>query len=113
MRDIQARVYRTAFGSSSAGPECGPSWNEGARNPACISGSAARVQAPIEKIECADFLQSGLRSRLKQVKIATMQIALLGMKLLEIMFFVGLAGSTVVVLISFIEDGKELFGDDE
>ena len=29
------------------------------------------------------------------------------------MFFVGLAGSAVVVLISFVEDGKELFGKDE
>ena len=35
------------------------------------------------------------------------------MKLLEVMFFVGLAGSAVVVLISFVEDGKELFGKDE
>jgi hypothetical protein len=42
-----------------------------------------------------------------------MFIALLAMKVLEIMFFLGLAGSTVVVLISFVEDGKELFGDDE
>ena len=32
---------------------------------------------------------------------------------LEVMFFVGLIGSSVVVLISFIEDGKELFGKDE
>ncbi len=35
------------------------------------------------------------------------------MRVLEAMFFVGLAGSTVVVLISFIEDGKELIGKDE
>jgi len=35
------------------------------------------------------------------------------MRLLEVMFFVGLAGSAVVVAISFIEDGKELFGKDE
>ncbi len=35
-----------------------------------------------------------------------------GMKLLEAMFFVGLAGSTIVVLISFVEDAKELFGSD-
>ena len=35
------------------------------------------------------------------------------MRLLEWMFFVGLAGSTVVVLISFYEDGKELFGKDD
>jgi hypothetical protein len=42
-----------------------------------------------------------------------MQIMALAMDLLEILFFVGLAGSSVVVLISFIEDGKELFGKDE
>ena len=42
-----------------------------------------------------------------------MFLALLAMRLLETMFFVGLAGSTVVVLISFFEDGKELFGKDE
>jgi hypothetical protein len=40
-------------------------------------------------------------------------IAVFGMKILELMFFVGLAGSTIVVVISFIEDGKELFGKDE
>jgi hypothetical protein len=34
------------------------------------------------------------------------------MILLEIMFFVGLAGSSIVVIISFVEDGKELFGKD-
>jgi len=41
-----------------------------------------------------------------------MQFALFGMRLLEVMFFVGLAGSTIVVLISFVEDAKELFGDE-
>jgi hypothetical protein len=44
--------------------------------------------------------------------IESMQIAILGMRLLEAMFFVGLAGSTIVVLISFVEDAKELFGDE-
>jgi len=34
------------------------------------------------------------------------------MRLLEVMFFVGLAGSTIVILISFVEDAKELFGED-
>jgi len=34
------------------------------------------------------------------------------MWVLEAMFFVGLAGSAIVVLISFVEDGKELFGED-
>ncbi len=42
-----------------------------------------------------------------------MTLATFGMKALETMFFVGLAGSTVVVLISFVEDGVELFGKDE
>ena len=41
-----------------------------------------------------------------------MGIAFVGIRILEVMFFVGLAGSAVVVLISFIEDGKELFGED-
>jgi hypothetical protein len=42
-----------------------------------------------------------------------MILAVFAMRLLEVMFFVGLAGSAVVVLISFVEDGKGLFGDDE
>jgi hypothetical protein len=41
-----------------------------------------------------------------------MSLAVLAMRVLEVMFFLGLAGSTVVVIISFIEDGKELFGDE-
>ncbi|MGD0730405.1 MAG: hypothetical protein ABR956_04020 [Terracidiphilus sp.] len=42
-----------------------------------------------------------------------MALALFGMRVLEVMFFVGLAGSSLVVLISFFEDAKELFGKDE
>jgi hypothetical protein len=30
-----------------------------------------------------------------------------------VLFFVGMAGSAVVIFISFIEDFRELFGDDE
>jgi len=41
-----------------------------------------------------------------------MDLAIIGMHILEVMFFVGLLGSAVVVFISFIEDGKELFGED-
>jgi hypothetical protein len=41
-----------------------------------------------------------------------MPVALFAMRVLEAMFFAGLAGSSVVVLISFIEDGKELFSKD-
>jgi hypothetical protein len=42
-----------------------------------------------------------------------MLLAIFAMRLLEVMFFIGLAGSAVVVLISFVEDGRELFGKDE
>ncbi|WP_420239182.1 hypothetical protein ACOBR2_06245 [Telmatobacter bradus] len=41
-----------------------------------------------------------------------MFLAIFGMRLLEVLFFAGLLGSAVVVLISFFEDGKELFGKD-
>jgi hypothetical protein len=34
-------------------------------------------------------------------------------KILVPLFFFGMAGSAVVVIISFIEDLKELFGDEE
>jgi hypothetical protein len=42
-----------------------------------------------------------------------MPLAIFAMRLIEAMFFVGLVGSSIVVLISFVEDGKELFGKDE
>ena len=41
-----------------------------------------------------------------------MSVALIAMRVLEILFFTGLAGSTIVILISFVEDGKELFDKD-
>jgi len=41
-----------------------------------------------------------------------MVLAVFAIHVLEVMFFLGLAGSAVVVLISFFEDGKELFGKD-
>ena len=41
-----------------------------------------------------------------------MQLATFAIRALEAMFFVGLVGSTVVVIISFVEDAKELFGDE-
>lgn len=41
-----------------------------------------------------------------------MHLAILGMRVLEAMFFVGLAGSAIVVLISFVEDAKELVGEE-
>ena len=42
-----------------------------------------------------------------------LQVGLFAMHVLEVMFFVGMAGSAIVVVISFVEDGKELFGKDE
>lgn len=41
--------------------------------------------------------------------IASLQFA---MHLLTVLFFIGLAGSSVVVILSFIEDLGELLGDD-
>ena len=41
-----------------------------------------------------------------------LSLAILGMRVLEVLFFIGLAGSAIVILISFVEDGKELFGKD-
>jgi hypothetical protein len=42
-----------------------------------------------------------------------MILALFGMRLLEVMFFVGITGSAVVVLITSFEDMHELFGKSE
>jgi hypothetical protein len=41
-----------------------------------------------------------------------MALAIIFVRLLEVLFFVGMAGSAVVILISFVEDFKELFGED-
>jgi hypothetical protein len=41
-----------------------------------------------------------------------MFLGLLAMHILEVMFFVGMAGSSIVVIISFVEDAQELFGED-
>ena len=41
-----------------------------------------------------------------------MNLIVLGMRLLSTMFLVGLAGSAVVIVISFIEDLHELFDED-
>ena len=45
-------------------------------------------------------------------RIKSMGLAIFIMRVLEVMFFVGLVGSAVVVLISFYEDAIELFGKD-
>ena len=52
------------------------------------------------------------KPRLKAATIVLMFLGLLAMHILEVLFFVGMAGSAVVVVISFIEDAQELFGED-
>lgn len=47
-----------------------------------------------------------------EATIRGMTLEWLGIRILEVMFFAGLAGSTIVVLISFVEDAKELFGEE-
>ncbi len=44
--------------------------------------------------------------------IVFMALGMFAMHVLEVMFFVGMAGSAVVVVISFIEGAQELFGED-
>jgi hypothetical protein len=41
-----------------------------------------------------------------------MVLAIFVVRLMEVLFFLGLVGSAIVVVISFFEDGKELFGKD-
>jgi hypothetical protein len=57
--------------------------------------------------------EQAVRGGVSRGTIGFMPIVLFAMHVLELMFFVGLVGSSVVVLISFVEDGKELFGKDE
>jgi hypothetical protein len=40
-------------------------------------------------------------------------VIIFGMRALDAIFFIGLAGSAVVVLISFVEDFKELWDRDD
>jgi hypothetical protein len=42
-----------------------------------------------------------------------MFVALFGMRLLEVIFFIGIVGSALVVLIASFEDMHELFGKSE
>lgn len=41
-----------------------------------------------------------------------MGLVMFAMRLMEVLFFFGLVGSAIVVIISFFEDGKELIGKD-
>ena len=46
------------------------------------------------------------------IRIKVMNLAIFAMRLLQVMFFLGLAGAAVVVLLSFVQDAKELFGEE-
>lgn len=61
-----------------------------------------------EKIPYEFLISAQISSRYNLL----MSIAIFGMRVLETLFFMGLAGSAIVVLISFVEDAKELFGED-
>lgn len=37
-------------------------------------------------------------------------VARIAMRVAEVLFFFGMAGSAIVVIISFVEDWRELFG---
>jgi hypothetical protein len=52
-----------------------------------------------------------LGSRARGYNRGRMLVAIFFMRLIEIVFFTGIAGSAVVVVISFVEDIHELLGE--
>jgi hypothetical protein len=60
-----------------------------------------------------DFIKHRFLPRRIGVTLLIMFVVLLGMRLLEVMFFVGIVGSAIVVLITSFEDMHELFGKTE
>jgi hypothetical protein len=70
-----------------------------------IAASRLKFQAAHSREKTATGPKKGYNLR--------MLVAVFAMRLLEVMFFAGLAGSAVVILISFFEDAKELVGRDE
>jgi hypothetical protein len=84
---------------------------------ACFSLRNIKLRGPLPQLwQCSQLfpVTTGIAgtNRPKTGYNLLMQVAVLAMRVLEVMFFLGLAGSTVVVLISFVEDAKELFGRD-
>ena len=86
-------------------------WEE-SRFPACSNSKWGQLtdRKTLVRLPCA---QAAAPQGGKQATIVCMGLAIFAMRLLEVMFFAGLAGSAVVVAISFIEDTKELIGKDE
>jgi hypothetical protein len=76
-------------------------------------GVARGESPPLTGVRESTFSVTKTANRPKTGYNLNMLLAIFAMRVLEVMFFVGLVGSTVVVLISFVEDGKELIGKDE
>jgi hypothetical protein len=83
------------------------------QNGGCILRRVYRIGRPLAERSGEGRVQTAASHAPKQATIVSMGLAIFAMRLLEVMFFAGLAGSAVVVAISFVEDGKELFGKDE
>ena len=95
---IQAGVYRIPLPSPGS--------------QLCLKSYSDSVRAAPHAPPSAIFCSSGPRGRIWAITIWGMHLAIFGMRLLEVMFFTGLIGSAVVVLISFVEDARELFGEE-
>lgn len=54
--------------------------------------------------------KTGFVRRVGTITIDVMLLALIAMRVVEVLFFFGLIGSAIVVAITFFEDWKELFG---
>ena len=78
-----------------------------------IEGRRARRAITAESASKTTFRGENTVGSLETGYNLHMILAVFAMRVLEVMFFTGLVGSAVVVVISFIEDGKELFGKDE
>ena len=99
-------AYRAEFIVSGA-------WARRVRPSAFLPRASPGESPPLTGVRESTFSATNTVSRPKTGYNLHMLLAIFAMRVLEVMFFVGLAGSTVVVLISFFEDGKELFGKDE
>jgi hypothetical protein len=74
-----------------------------------ISDQRKRTQPPAPQAHLPEWQIALTRSP----GYTSPMLILFGMRLLEVMFFVGIAGSAVVVLITSFEDMYELFGKSE
>jgi hypothetical protein len=72
----------------------------------------AQQNQPENHSKAAHFAVLNGENARSGLTIDAMIVAIFVMRLLEVMFFVGLAGAAVVVLISFVEDFKELLGEE-